>query len=289
MAEDPAKPAADDPQKTKQVGGGKLKIMLAAGQFKALWYRTCVMILMTMAIIGVISSTSQVHDRQKYSVHIEKALQLLLQELNSESELLLHPKNSQNHDRARYDKLREKSSCLELIANKAKLLVFGPPTHTVALHKLQKAELSCYEPSAKSTDTTKTVLGEYNNKEHAGLWVDLMTWPRMYSSSQLMLMATILSGWIGGMVYIMLNVGRFSKMSLLRRFGSGIGAGFFVALLLSGGSKSFFSGELEAINTSDPFMVAMAGFLAGLFSDRVFEWLAEKIKELMKVKNADSE
>ena len=62
----------------------------------------------------------------------------------------------------------------------------------------------------------------------------------------------------------------------VRQLAVGIGAGFAVYVLLRGGNFVFFSGA-SVMDVLNPFSAAAAGFLVGLYSERVFKFLERTV------------
>jgi len=62
----------------------------------------------------------------------------------------------------------------------------------------------------------------------------------------------------------------------VRQLAVGIGAGFAVYVLLRGGNFVFFS-STSVIDVLNPFSAAAAGFLVGLYSERVFKFLERTV------------
>jgi hypothetical protein len=100
------------------------------------------------------------------------------------------------------------------------------------------------------------------------------------AKDHLYFLLVLVSTVIGTLIAALRNAGNAAfpqgLVASIRQLAMGIGAGFAVYVLLRGGNFVFFSGA-SVMDVLNPFSAAAAGFLVGLYSERVFKFLERTV------------
>jgi hypothetical protein len=100
------------------------------------------------------------------------------------------------------------------------------------------------------------------------------------AKDHLYFLLVLVSTVIGTLIAALRDAGKAASppglVASARQLAVGIGAGFAVYVLLRGGNFVFFSGA-SVMDVLNPFSAAAAGFLVGLYSERVFKFLEHTV------------
>jgi len=142
------------------------------------------------------------------------------------------------------------------------LMTVGAETEDLTLRGLIKEEIAA-EPQ-DNQDQSQSKIG----------WISrFMAWlcrPAQYASSdRLFAVFTIASAVIGAVVVSLRQDIRFGT----KEIGIGFATGFLVMAILRGEMLPASTADSQPFDQTDPFVVAVAAFLSGMFSDRVYALL----------------
>lgn len=114
-------------------------------------------------------------------------------------------------------------------------------------------------------------------------WASYSGWILAFDQAakdHLYFLLVLVSTVIGTLIAALRNAGNAAYpqglVASVRQLAMGIGAGFAVYVLLRGGNFVFFSGA-SVMDVLNPFSAAAAGFLVGLYSERVFKFLERTV------------
>ena len=114
-------------------------------------------------------------------------------------------------------------------------------------------------------------------------WASYSGWALAFDQAakdHLYFLLVLVSTVIGTLIAALRNANNAASpqglVASVRQLAVGIGAGFAVYVLLRGGNFVFFSGA-SVMDVLNPFSAAAAGFLVGLYSERVFKFLERTV------------
>ena len=145
--------------------------------------------------------------------------------------------------------------------------------------------------SGRASDQTELAEGQLHNAENEFAllkvlyphWASYSGWLLAFDQAakyHLYFLLVLVSTVIGTLIAALRNASSAAHpqglVASVRQLAVGIGAGFAVYVLLRGGNFVFFSGA-SVMDVLNPFSAAAAGFLVGLYSERVFKFLERTV------------
>lgn len=145
--------------------------------------------------------------------------------------------------------------------------------------------------AGRDTDLIELAEGLLHNPENefallktlSPSWASYSGWLLAFDQAakdHLYFLLVLVSTVIGTLIAALRNAGNAAHpqglVPSVRQLAMGIGAGFAVYVLLRGGNFVFFSGA-SVMDVLNPFSAAAAGFLVGLYSERVFKFLERTV------------